>query len=357
MRDIVKYFDKFNFILLLALSLAGIVFIYSAGHAVGEPYYLRQLLWLLVALAAFAATFSLKLELLFRYSAVLYGGVLALLALQLVLGHTVAGTKSWFRLGGMNMQFSEFVKVPLALLLAKFMTQFEVIGWGVWLRLLGLVGGAVLLIALQPDLGVSFILCSFLLLVVLLKRIRVGVLLLTLLLATGIAAGAWTSFLKPYQKNRLISFLHPERYKESLSYHVVQSKIAVGSGGLVGKGYLQGSQNQFQFLPKRHTDFIVSVVGEEFGFLGISLLLFTFALFFYTQFHFKFLNDEEFYFVYLFNGLILFQFLVNVCMAVGLFPVLGVPLPFVSYGGSSLLSFYIGEALILRVKINNYLTE
>jgi len=118
---------------------------------------------------------------------------------------------------------------------------------------------------------------------------------------------------------------------------------------------LQGSQSRYQFLPARHTDFIVSVIGEEFGFVFISALFFVFFLIFYRQFHFNFQNDEEFYFVYLFNGLIVFQFLVNVLMAIGFFPVLGVSLPFVSYGGSSLLSFFIGEAIIFRVKINNYL--
>ena len=123
-----------------------------------------------------------------------------------------------------------------------------------------------------------------------------------------------------------------------------------------GKGYLKGSQSQYQFLPARHTDFIISVIGEELGFINIAILFFIFFVVFYRQFKFNFQSDEEFYFIYLFNGLILFQFLINVTMAIGLFPVLGISLPFVSYGGSSLLSFYIGEAIVLRIKINNYLT-
>ena len=161
--------------------------------------------------------------------------------------------------------------------------------------------------------------------------------------------------LKPYQKNRIVSFLNPAEYKNSTGYHIIQSKIAIGSGGLTGKGYLQGSQSRYQFLPARHTDFIVSVIGEEFGFISTSILFFIFFFIFYRQFRFNFQNDEEFYFVYLFNGLILFQFMVNVSMAIGFFPVLGISLPFVSYGGSSLLSFFIGEAIIFRIKINNYL--
>jgi rod shape determining protein RodA len=166
----------------------------------------------------------------------------------------------------------------------------------------------------------------------------------------------WNSLLKDYQKNRIISFLNPSQHKTSTGYQIIQSKIAIGSGGLSGKGYLKGSQSQYQFLPARHTDFIVSVIGEEFGFINIAILFFIFFVIFYRQFRFNFQSDEEFYFIYLFNGLILFQFLINVAMAIGFFPVLGISLPFVSYGGSSLLSFFIGEAIVFRIKINNYLT-
>ena len=167
----------------------------------------------------------------------------------------------------------------------------------------------------------------------------------------------WNYILKPYQKGRIISFLSPEKYSKSSGYQIIQSKIAIGSGGLKGKGYLKGSQSQFKFLPTRHTDFIVSVLGEEFGFLGMSVLLLLFFTLFYRQFNIRTQSDEEFYFVYLFNGMILFQFLINVLMTIGLFPIMGIPLPFVSYGGSSLLSFYVGEAIIFKIKINNFLNE
>ena len=192
--------------------------------------------------------------------------------------------------------------------------------------------------------------------VILLKKIRPAVLVVSFLLVFACGIVGWYSVLKPYQKNRIVSFLNPSEFKTSTGYHVIQSKIAIGSGGLAGKGYLKGSQSQYQFLPARHTDFIVSVIGEEFGFVNTSILFFIFFLILYRQFKFNFQNDEEFYFVYLFNGLILFQFVVNVSMAIGFFPVLGISLPFVSYGGSSLLSFFIGEAIIFRIKINNYLT-
>ncbi|MBN2345030.1 MAG: FtsW/RodA/SpoVE family cell cycle protein [Candidatus Aminicenantes bacterium] len=355
MKDYVKYFDKFTFALLLLLVLIGIFLIYSAGHSTQETHYLKQAGWLAVSLVIFFAVFSLKIDFIFRKALAVYLVLLGILALQIAVGGTIAKTKSWFRLWGVGLQFSEFVKVPLALYLAKVLAGIERINGRAFVKLMALVLAPVALIVLQPDMGVSFILCGFIPLILLLKKIRPAVLLVTFLLLVVAGIIGWHSLLKPYQKDRIVSFLHPSQYKMSTGYHVIQSKIAIGSGGLSGKGYLKGSQSRYQFLPARHTDFIVSVIGEEFGFVFTSLLLFIFFLFFYRQFRFTFQSDEEFYFIFLFNGLILFQFLVNVSMAVGFFPVLGISLPFVSYGGSSLLSFFVGEAIVFRIKINSYL--
>ena len=355
MKDYIRFFDKLTFLLMVGLSILGIFFIYSAGKPLQQSYYLKQVLWLLFSLAVFVAVFSMKIEKFFRYSLPLLLLLAVLLFFQAVLGKTTAGAKSWFHFGGLNIQFSEFVKVPLALYLAKFMTTFEIIDWKILLRLLAVMGVPIVLISVQPDLGVSFILCSFMIVVLLLKKFRVAIVVIVLLFAVSLAWVGWNHMLKPYQKNRIISFFNPGKFKSTTGYHVIQSKIAIGSGGLTGKGFLKGSQSQYQFLPTRHTDFIVSIIGEEFGFLNVGLMFFVYFIFFYRQFKFKFLNDEEFYFVYLFNGLILFQFVVNVSMAIGLFPVLGITLPFISYGGSSLLSLYIGEAIIFRIKINNYI--
>jgi rod shape determining protein RodA len=355
MKDYFKYFDKFTFFLLLLLVLAGIFLVYSAGHSTAEAHYLKQVAWLGVALLVFFAVFSLKIDFVFHKAFAALLVLLVILALQVAIGGTVAKTKSWFRLWGIGIQFSEFVKVPLALYLARVLAQHEAVGTRAFVKILAIILAPVALIVLQPDMGVSFILCGFIPLVVLLKKVRPALLIVTALLVVLGGVVGWHSLLKPYQKDRLVSFLNPSEYKDSTGYHIIQSKIAIGSGGLAGKGFLKGSQSRYQFLPARHTDFIVSVVGEELGFLGTSMLFFVFFFFFYRQFKFNFQNDEEFYFVYLFNGLILFQFLVNVSMAIGFFPVLGISLPFVSYGGSSLLSFFIGEAIIFRIKINNYL--
>ena len=356
MKDYFRYFDKFSFLLLLILAVSGVFFIYSASRPMATPYHLKQLFFLVLSLGAFFLFTAIKLEVLFQKAWIGYLLLLALLVLHVLVGRTVAGTKSWFRIGILNAQFSEFVKIPLTLYLAKYLTTFDDIGWKVLLKLLAVIGLPVLLISLQPDLGVSFILCSLLVLAILLKRIQPAVLVISLLLVASLAVVGWNYYLKPYQKNRIISFLNPEKYQSSIGYQVIQSKIAIGSGGLTGKGYLKGSQSQYKFLPTRHTDFIVAVIGEEFGFLTISLLFFIYLIFFYRQLRSRFTNDEEFYFVFLFTGLVMFQFMVNALMVIGFFPVLGIPLPFISYGGSSLLSFFIGEAIIFRIRLNCYLT-
>ncbi len=356
MKDVFRFFDKFTFALMLLLALCGILLIHSAGYDSNATYALKQAAWLGVSLLAFCAVFSLKTDLVFRQALPAYAALLILLALQIAVGGITARTKSWFRLWGMSVQFSEFVKVPLALLLARLLAQSDRLTFRLYARVLAVVLVPVALIVLQPDMGVSFILCGFILLVLGLKKVRPALLLATVLLVAAGGALGWNALLKPYQRDRIVSFLNPAQYKDSTGYHIIQSRIAVGSGGLTGKGYRQGSQSRYQFLPARHTDFIVSVVGEELGFLGVSGLFFLFFFFFYRQLRFPFQNDEEFYYIYLFNGLIFFQFLVNVSMAIGLFPVLGITLPFVSYGGSSLLSLFIGEAIVFRIKINNFLT-
>ncbi|HNX96241.1 MAG TPA: FtsW/RodA/SpoVE family cell cycle protein [Candidatus Aminicenantes bacterium] len=355
MRDKLHYFDKPTFLLMLLLSLTGVLLVYSAGHAGGHNYYWKQMIWLAVSLGAFLLMLRPKVETMFRFGFVLYVALLVLMALQLVIGRTMAGTRSWVGVWGMGGQISEFIKIPLALYLARTLAAIEAIDGRAFWRLTLIVGAPVVLIVLQPDFGVSFILCSFLLTAVILKRVRLAVVAVALVLVVAGGFASWKYVLKDYQKSRLVSFMDPERYRESSGYHVIQSRIAIGSGGLFGKGYLKGSQSQYQFLPTRHTDFILSVVGEEFGFVGVSVLFGMYFLLFYRQFRFKFETDEEYYFVFLFNGLVLFQFLVNVSVTVGLFPVLGVPLPFVSYGGSSLLSFFLGEAIIFKIKLSNYL--
>ena len=357
MKDFFKFFDKFTFMVLLMLAFTGIVLIHSAAYTLEQSHFSKQLLWLVFALFVFFLVFKFKTESMFNLSFFIYLGLIIILVLQIAAGRIISGTKSWIKMGFFYIQVSEFIKIPLALYLAKTLTRFSVIDWRSFIKLAVILGIPFILIAMQPDLGTAFILSSFMIFAIILKKIKPVIVIFTLLAVAVGAFGVWSYVLKPYQQDRIISFLNPEKYKKSTGYQIIQSKIAVGSGGLTGKGYLNGTQSQYKFLPTRHTDFIVSVLGEEFGFLGISFLFVLFFILFYRQFNIKTESDEEFYYVYLFNGLILMQFLVNILMSIGFFPVMGVPLPFVSYGGSSLLAFFIGEAIIFKIKLNTFLNE
>jgi rod shape determining protein RodA len=357
MKDSWKYFDKFTFLVLLIITVFGIIMIYSASFTTDKTYFTKQIAWFVFSLICFFLIFRIKTETIFRWRWTLFVGLLVCLIILLLAGIITSGVRSWFRIGFMSIQFSEFIKIPLALIIAKIMAKNRWITLKPFLRIVAVISIPFGLIMLQPDLGTAFILGAYFLILVLLKRIKFIILFTTIILLIGGSFLAWNYVLKPYQKNRLISFFNPEKYSKSTGYQSIQSKIAIGSGGLIGEGYLKGSQSQYKFLPTRHTDFVVSVLGEELGFMGVSLLFFLFFILFYRQFNIKTQTDEEFYFVYLFNGLILFQFAINVLMSIGFMPILGIPLPFISYGGSSLLGFFMGEAIIFKIKINTYINE
>ncbi len=358
MKDYFKYFDKLTFTVLLMLVVVGTFIIYSASHHLPSSYHTKQLFWFALSLVAFFLVFTTKTDFFFRISITAYIVLVIILLIQILAGKMIAGAKSWVRLEfiPVQIQFSEFIKIPLALIMAKILSKINTINWKIFFKVTGFIALPFLLIAIQPDMGTAFILTSLFLTAVFLKRIKFLILIFTISVMFLGSVLTWSYILKPYQKARIVSFLNPGKFRKSTGYQIIQSKIAIGSGGLNGKGYLKGSQSEYKFLPDQHTDFIFSVLGEEFGFLGVSFLFLLFFLLFYNQTNFKTESSAEFYFVYLFNGIILFQFLINTLMSIGLLPVLGIPLPFISYGGSSLLSFFIGEALIFRIKINNFIT-
>jgi len=355
--DFVKFFDKTTFAVLVLIVLLGAMLVFSASHAGENNYFMMHLIKIGISMALFSAVFFFKLETIHRWSVGLYIILILILIVQLLTGKIISGTKSWIKMGVLSIQVSEFIKIPLALILARYLSRISILSWKEFFRLGMLVMIPFVLIALQPDMGTAFILVSFIVFAILLKKIKPLIVITSLVIIVAGSFLMWNYMLKPYQKDRIISFANPAKYSKSSGYQIIQSKIAFGSGGLTGKGYLKGSQSRYKFLPTRHTDFIASVLGEEFGFLGISSLLLLFFILFFRQFNIRVNSSEEFYFIYLFTGLILFQFLVNILMVTGLFPVLGIPLPFVSYGGSSMLAFSIGEGIIFKMKVENFLQQ
>ena len=289
----------------------------------------------------------------------LYLVTLGVLVWVLLFGPKIAGTRRWFLgPGGFQIQPSEFAKLVAALLMAKVFAESkkdslglqDILGPGVALSLL------VVLIAAEPDLGTAFTLVPMFLVVAFLAGLRIRAVLAMFLAGMVVASLGWMFALKEYQKRRVTSFLDPQDDPRGAGYQKIQSEIAVGSGGLVGKGYKQGSQAQLGYLPARHTDFIFSVLAEENGFVGVVVVLGLYLFVLWRALETaQMARDRVGAFLAAGVAAILaFQVIYNVAMVAGLVPVKGLPLPLMSYGGSSVLSSLLAIGLILNVRMRRF---
>ena len=371
----------------LLLTVIGIALIYSAQFDTlsGESHnlYKKQIIWMAAALLLFAILIHLPMRVFDFLAYLFYAVALVMLILVLVIGHAKSGAARWFALGPMNITPSEVGKLALMVALARFLAYTKLPPDSIKRLVLSAIMTIipVLLILQQPDLGTSLVFVAllfslwywsglsplYLILIVsplfsllaafhwITWSIYLVILIIGMLvfrpralfgfstvianLAFGIITPYFWNRLADYQKLRIITFLDPGRDPRGAGYQIIQSKIAIGSGGILGKGYLGGSQSQLHFLPERHTDFIFSVLGEEFGFWGTILVVGLFGYIFYrgiiiaTRCRSKFAS----YLAWGAVTILFFQFFINVGMTFGLTPVTGLPLPFVSYGGTSLL--------------------
>ena len=344
--------------LLILNTLVGIAVIYSSSHYLPGNYHLKQILWMVVSLIALIAFLYLDYNVLVTYSLYFYVICLVILALILVFGRLIAGTKSWIRFEFFQIQPSEITKIALILLLAKVFADFKSRSVPRREGFLSavLVFIPVSLIALQPDLGTALSLLPILLGSFILAGMSKRTLIMLLVSALIVGALGYGFFLKDYQRERITTLVFPEEDPLGSGYHILQSKIAVGSGGLLGKGYLKGSQSQLRFLPARHTDFIFAVVGEELGFLGVVFISTLYFLLLARLFQSVNLSRDRtgVYIIFMVAVMITCQFFINVFMTIGFFPIAGIPLPLLSYGGSSLLTNYLAISLVLNVKMRRF---
>jgi rod shape determining protein RodA len=362
-RRLVSHFDWTLFVLTLGFVMIGVVTIYSANYSMSEghsgPLPARQLLWLGLGLIAMLSAVAFDYHHIDRIAYPFYGAMLVLLLLVLVIGHSGGGSQRWINLGFFRLQPSEPAKVAIVLLMAKYLQDNEP-AKGYRLRDLwvpfALVGPLIVLTLVQPDLGTAIILGCVFMSMILIGGLRIRSFLC--LAGTGIALFpvAW-HFLKPYQRARILTFLDPDRDPLGAGYHVIQSKIAIGSGRLLGKGYLHGTQNRLDFLPAQHTDFIFAVFSEEWGFIGcLILLLLYLAMIAYCLRLMQRAKDR--FGALLVLGMVAIFFwhvVINVAMVSGLMPVVGVPLPMVSYGGSALATLMFGIGVVINVSIRRYI--
>lgn len=388
----------------LALSLIGVIVIYSAQHfsdsEFKQTYYLRQLMWLLVALGAFVAVLNFPQRLFDAGAYVLYLLAVMLLVAVLVVGHTRMGASRWFDLGPISFSPSDLAKIAVLLTLSRLFAYTRLAATSKRRLAISaiLVVIPMMLILKQPDLGTSLVFPVMLValwfwsglsplylililspvasmvaaywwlswaiylvvLIIFLAMLRPGIIFSIGVVFANLAFGMITPFiwekLADYQKNRILTFLDPGNDPRGAGYQIIQSKIAIGSGGIFGKGYLQGSQARLDFLPERHTDFIFSVLGEEFGLIGSLLVigLFTYAFYRCVRVASRCRSRFASYVVVGATAIIFFQFIVNVGMVIGLMPVTGLPLPFVSYGGTALVTSWVMVGLIVASEYHWY---
>ncbi len=374
----------------LLLTLIGVVLIMSAQHNASteyqQNYYQRQLIWFAIAFFIFSVIVHIPPKLFDLLAYVIYGFSILLLILVLFVGSSKMGASRWFSFGPVSFAPSDLAKVAVLFALSRFLayTKLSVASKRRMAITAFMVAIPFMLILKQPDLGTSLVFIVslfvlwfwsglspmyllliispiislvtashwlawaiyFVLLLIFLFSTRPGLMFGVITVITNLAFGSVMPFLwiklAEYQKLRILTFLDPGRDPRGAGYQIIQSKIAIGSGGIFGKGLLNGSQTRLDFLPEPHTDFIFSVLGEEFGLFGALILLFLFGVIFYRAIQIAIHCRSKFSSLLVMGsaGIIMFQFIVNIGMVIGIMPVTGLPLPFVSYGGTSLVLFW-----------------
>lgn len=388
-----KITEKYDLTLLITtvlMVLIGVVAIFSAtfGNTTGTDFYLKQMIFGIIGLVIMVAISFLPPKYFSKFSYASYGFAIVLLILVLLFGKTINGNKSWFYIGGFGIQPSEFAKIATVLTLANFLNPGE--GDKNPNKPLDFIKACIfifipfVLVKLQNDTGTSLVFLSFLIpiffwaglspfilfviiapvalailsflgniyfyigivvVIVSLYFFKRGILVSVLVLALNLAAGFSVHYLysklQVYQQNRIMALFDPTLDPLGSGYNVIQSKVAIGSGGIFGKGLLQGTQTQLRFIPEQWTDFIFCMIGEEFGLIGASIIIILYLIIIIRLINNASVSRNKFLGLTCigFASLFMFHLLINVGMTIGIMPVIGIPLPLVSYGVSSLLTF------------------
>ncbi|MGC9291569.1 MAG: rod shape-determining protein RodA [Acidobacteriaceae bacterium] len=361
MRRLISFRD-FDWVLLglvLLLSAISVLEIYSATlHTRFIHFDQKQMLWLLGGLVGMFAFSLINYHRLLDIAHWAYGACLVALVAVLLVGTRVLGARRWIRVGSIHFQPSEWVKLVLVLAVARYFTNLagRDLTWGDIFKAITMVGLPMLLVLKQPDLGTALTYTPILLCGLFLGGIRFRQAAI-LLLAGGLAiVPAWYKVLKPYQKQRLTSFLQPDNDPRGSGYQIRQSLIAVGDGGIWGKGATKGTQTQGDFLPIPYTDFIFAAFCEEHGFVGATLVLLLYFLVLMRLIQ-NAQTAADLSGTLIVMGVVavlVFQIAVNVGMVIGLMPVTGIPLPLMSYGGSSVLFTFLALGIVMNVRMNRF---
>lgn len=364
-RRLVEYFDWWMLVLTLIIFCLGMITLYSAVHAGADTslhtLFIKQLVWYAAGACFMVTIFLFNYKLYERTGYFFYFFCIALLVAVLIFGKYVGGAKRWLVLGPVSLQPSEIVKLAVIVVLAKYYARVarpEGINFKELLIPFLLTAVPFALIVRQPDLGTAMVIAliagSMTLYVKIARRT-----LICLLSGGTLAVPLLWMGLKGYQKQRILTFLDPDRDPLGAGYHIIQSKIAIGSGMLTGKGFLQGTQNALEFIPEQHTDFIFSVLAEEWGLLGSITVLLFFLLMITWGLQIAQRSRDLFGTIMAvgITSMLAWQVFINIGMVMGLMPVVGVTLPFFSYGGSSIFTMMAGVGLLLNVSMRRFMYE
>ncbi len=364
----IKRLKRIDWILLavpVIITILGIMTIYSATRPVIDTFqpkfYLRQTVWLVLSLIMLLAVISFDYNRILRFTYHIYVFGILLLLLTIVSGHTGMGAQRWINLGPISFQPSEIFRIILILVTARFLatkgSPLRFSNLSMFFLFYGLI--PFFLLYLQPDLGTALVLLVIVTLQTIVRgvnrKVIIGGIIVTLIVLPFLGNVLWHG-LKGYQKNRLVAFIDPGVDPRGIGYQIEQSKITIGSGKIFGKGYLKGTQGPFRFLPEKHTDFIFSVFAEEWGFFGSIILLLLYMILIIRGL------ETAYYAKDLFGTLIatgisimfLLYLTINIGMTMGLMPVVGIPLPFFSYGGTALLSNFISVGLLINIRMRRF---
>ncbi|MBT4289529.1 MAG: rod shape-determining protein RodA [Deltaproteobacteria bacterium] len=363
-RRLLEQFDWILLLLVISISIIGFFTIYSASitYNSGTSYYQRQILWFFISLIIMFLVTMIDYHLLTKLS--FWGHIVLILLLVIVLIYGTGGPGSrvqrWIKLGPIFFQPSEFVKFTMVLYLSYYFSDsrrinnlgFKGIIWPLTITLIPFV-----LIIKQPDLGTAGILIFVFVSIIFLVGLKYKVILITTISGLISLPFIWFFLLRDYQRSRIITLINPESDPLGKGYQIIQSKIAVGSGQLWGKGFLEGTQAKLNFLPARHTDFIFSIFTEEWGFIGGCALIGLYILLIVRCLKYvgKSKDRSGTILTVGITSVLVTHIIINIGMVLGLLPIVGMPLPFMSYGGSAMISNMIGIGLILNVRMRRFL--
>ena len=351
----VRSFDIWLILSVLALGTIGVIAMYSSDGGQFSYHTKSHIIRFVIFFSLMFILSFVRIKFWHDLGYFFYFIVVLLLIYASFYGITASGSQRWVSLYFINLQPSELMKIAVIVCFAKYYHRMQLNSVNEFRNLL--IPIIILLIPItlvlsQPDLGTSILIASSGLVVIWLSGVNIKYFIYTGL-ALIVSAPFVISFLKPYQKIRILTFFDPERDPLGAGYQIIQSKIAVGSGGIWGKGFLKGTQSYLEFLPEKHTDFIFTLFSEEFGFLGSLALLFIYSIMIYRIIAIGLIARSFFakLYCYGFGSAIFIYIIVNMSMVLGLLPIVGSPLPIMSYGGSSMLATMLGLSIVMSSKI------